>query len=256
MFACARLRHPGNDRNHGDINDNANGKTSGKTNNGTVIMGLFSRTKAAEKDNDSLFDDSDLPGSSDLNESFLNEREGAEPTIDVPEKPAPPPAPARYGIEDAIALMRKLPKDDNEVVVTVVNKTLESTHIQVADIVQDANAKETRLRDQHKKLETEIKDLQREIERRNRQIAEILADLKETSEVSQRLQLALELEKKTKPATQSRTSIADTKPPTAKPAAAPPATGAAKPPEPGRKTSAAQPQRPVAPTTDPANPKH
>ena len=219
-------------------------------------MGLFSRDKAPEKDNDNLFEDRGLPGSDDLNESFLDERAAGEPTIDIPEKRTASAPTPKYGIEEAIALMRKLPKDDAEVVVTVVNKTLESTHIQVADIIQDAAAKETRLREQHKKLETEIKDFQREIERRNQQIAELLTDLKETSEVSQRLQLALELEKKNKPAAKTRTAGTETKAPAG---ATRTAGSVGQPPlEPGRKpaasvTGAGSQQRPAA--AEPPNPK-
>ena len=186
-------------------------------------MGLFSRDKAPDREADNLFDDSDLPGSEDLDESFLAD----QATTELVPEPPPKPAARAYGIEDAIALMRKLPREDPEVVVTVVNKTLESIQIKVADIIADAASKEARLREQHKKLEAEIKDFQMEIELRNRRITELLADLKETSEVSQRLQLAVNLEKKNSP------------PPT-------PAAAEGKPP-----AAAARPSHPQAPAKEP-----
>jgi hypothetical protein len=156
-------------------------------------MGLFSRTNTGANGQDD-FDEIDLPTSDDLKGGLFTE----------PTKPAPvavtapvkrnPPVRGTYGIEDAIKLMKSLPRDNNEVVVTVVKKTLESTSIKVHDIVDDANQKEARIRNQHKTLEGEIKDLQDQIAHRNQQISDLLHDLKETTDVRQRLQLAMELD--------------------------------------------------------------
>ncbi len=164
-------------------------------------MGLFSRTNA-DANGQEDFDDIDLPSSEDLKGGLFTS-----------EQPAPAPAPQQrrapapvqqsrggYGIEDAIKLMKSLPRDNNEVVVTVVKKTLESTQIKVPDIVADANQKESRIRNEHKNLEGEIKELQEQIAQRNQQISDLLQDLKETTDVRQRLQLAMELDGEATPA--------------------------------------------------------
>lgn len=156
-------------------------------------MGIFSRSSQTDVENES-FDDEDLPTSTDINDSSLNAEEaplnfnlGQQPKSRAVKKLA-------YGIEEAILLMKALPRDNNEVVVTVVKKTLESTNIEVQDIIEDANAREERMRAKQKQLETEIKNLQGEITQRNQRISELVQDLKETSDVRQRLQLALELD--------------------------------------------------------------
>jgi hypothetical protein len=155
-------------------------------------MGLFSRTNHNDPENEQ-FDEVDLPGSTDLNtDPFIDE--DAPLDLDLGAEPESKPARLSYGIEQAIRLMKSLPRDNNEVVVTVVKKTLESTDIQVQDIIADAGAKEERLRAQHKQLEAEIKRFQEEISQRNQTIADLLQELKETSDVRQRLELAVKLE--------------------------------------------------------------
>lgn len=159
-------------------------------------MGLFSRTNAETNGEDNL-EEIDLPNSKDLKGEMFNSEQTNSPSIAQPRVAAQLPTPkARgvYSIEDAINLMKSLPKENNEVVVTVVKKTLESIQIRVPDIVADANQKETRIRNQHKTLEGEIKDLQGQIAQRNQQISDLLKDLKETTDVRERLQLAMELD--------------------------------------------------------------
>lgn len=161
-------------------------------------MGLFSKTSGNNQDD---FDEMDLPTSDDLKGGmFTSEDTSASEQNSTPAVTRTTTTQAKgvYGIEDAINLMRSLPRDNNDVVVTVVKKTLESTNIKVADIIDDADQKESRIRDQHKNLEVEIKDLQEQIAMRNKQITDLLQDLKETTDVRQRLQLALELEGETK----------------------------------------------------------
>lgn len=153
-------------------------------------MGIFSRSSQADTENEE-FDDVDLPTSTDIDDNpFATE----ETALDFKLGQQAPTAKMAYGIEEAIRLMKALPRDNNEVVVTVVKKTLESTNIEVQDIINDANTREERMRSQQQQLESEIKNLQGEIARRNQRISELLQDLKETSDVRQRLQLALELD--------------------------------------------------------------
>lgn len=165
-------------------------------------MGFFSRGNQDDANSGDFLDDVDLPSSADLNENlFSNEDSQVNFRAPAPKTSTVqrPVTSSHYGIEDAIKLMRALPRDNNEVVVTVVKKTLESTNIQVPDIIDDANAKEDRIRNEHQTLETEIKELQDQIAKRNHQISDLLKDLKETTDVRQRLELALELAHKQNP---------------------------------------------------------
>lgn len=152
-------------------------------------MGLFSRNHG-DTENEQ-FDETDLPGSNDLStDPFI----GEDPSMDLEFGSNSEPARPAYGIEQAIRLMKSLPRDNNEVVVMVVKRTLESTDIQVQDIIADATAKEERLRTQQKQLEAEIKHFQEEISQRSQKISELLQDLKDTGDVRQRLELAVKLE--------------------------------------------------------------
>ncbi|WP_460238934.1 coiled-coil domain-containing protein [Aurantivibrio plasticivorans] len=172
---------------------------NGDNQSGVNTMGLFSRSNPIDDDSSDQFEEIELPSSSDIQDNVFNEDDSK---LDLPV--APPSVKTQqsklgYGIEDAIGLMKALPRDNNEVVVTVVKKTLESTNIQVEHIIEDANSKEDRIRTKHKSLEEEIKQLEQQIAQRNQQISELLQDLKETTDVRQRLELALNLDKKSAP---------------------------------------------------------
>ncbi|MGH1472296.1 MAG: hypothetical protein ACRBCS_13980 [Cellvibrionaceae bacterium] len=166
-------------------------------------MSLFRRSNPVTSDtpqtNNETFEEIELPTASDINEPDFSAKEpqtGFTPPIK--------PHSSGYGIEDAIQLMKSLPRDNPEVVVTVVKKTLESTKIQVQDILNDAKDKEERIRSKHKALEAEIKQLQEQISKRNQQISDLVQDLNETTDVRQQLELALELdESKTNKTTSS-----------------------------------------------------
>ncbi len=148
-------------------------------------MKLFSREPRDEAVDD--FDTIDLPTKDDLNDDFFVESN--EPSIGPKVEP-------QYGIEDAIKLMRTLPKESSELVVTVVNKTLRSMNVAVEDIIKGAEEKEKSLREQNKDLEQEVKELQARIADRNKQMGAMMADLRETMEVKKRLKLSLDIEAK------------------------------------------------------------
>ena len=99
--------------------------------------------------------------------------------------------PNTYGIEDAIKLMRQLPKVDSEILITVVNKTLESANIKVSTIIADAEGKESNIKDRNVRLGTRIRELEKEISQLNEEITILTADLKETSKVKDLLQLSV-----------------------------------------------------------------
>lgn len=157
-------------------------------------MGLFSRNNNDDTSGE-LLDSAGLPNSLDLNTDYF---EPDTPTLTKASPNASRKA-ISYGIEDAISLMRKLPSDNMEVVVSVVKQTLESTQISVDDIITDANDKEERLLARNSQLEKEIKDLEQEIASRNKQIKDLLLDHKETVTVRERLQLANALNEKANP---------------------------------------------------------
>ncbi|HTE53159.1 MAG TPA: hypothetical protein VK698_20035 [Kofleriaceae bacterium] len=116
--------------------------------------------------------------------------------------PADPPAPStRYGIEDAVALMRSLPSENIELVVQVVKHTLESAHIDIGTIIQDAAAKQERTESRVAVLRDAIEELEREIDTRRTEIAQLEAENRETTRVKERLILAEKLSQGARPDT-------------------------------------------------------
>jgi DNA-binding transcriptional ArsR family regulator len=101
-----------------------------------------------------------------------------------------------YGIDQAIALMRGLPVDDNvELVVQVMRQTLESLNVRLSGIVDDAQAKEVALQERVEKLDVEIESLAEQIDLRRQEISRLTADLRETGIVKERLLLAQKMER-------------------------------------------------------------
>jgi hypothetical protein len=98
-----------------------------------------------------------------------------------------------YGIDDAVALMRTLPSENIELVVQVVKHTLESARIDIGAIIEDATAKQQRIEARIKVLRDAIAELEREIDTRRAEIAQLEADNRETTRVRERLILAEKL---------------------------------------------------------------
>ena len=93
-----------------------------------------------------------------------------------------------YGVEDAIKLMRTLAGEANaDLVVRVVKRTLESLNVQVADIVVDAERKETAIKADIATYKADIAELDHEIKTRRDEITRLEAELTETSMVKTRL---------------------------------------------------------------------
>lgn len=95
-----------------------------------------------------------------------------------------------YGIDNAIELMRQMPDGDIGVIITVVKKTLESTNVQVTDIITDAKNKEADIRSRTKRLEAEIRDLEEKISTRSTEIGNLQTSLDETVQVREYLQIS------------------------------------------------------------------
>jgi hypothetical protein len=105
--------------------------------------------------------------------------------------PSDQPIEHRFGIDEAIQLMRSLPSDPNtSLVVRVVRVTLGAVNVSVEDIVADALRKEAQIKESIADLESGIVDLEGQLGALRRQIAVHQADLKETANVRERLHQA------------------------------------------------------------------
>jgi septal ring factor EnvC (AmiA/AmiB activator) len=94
-----------------------------------------------------------------------------------------------YGIQEAIQLMRSLPVDQNaELVVRVVRATLGSVNVRVQDIIEDAGRKQQGIQEAIASLQTQIADLEKQLDGKRKEIAALETELKETSGVKEKLQ--------------------------------------------------------------------
>lgn len=108
----------------------------------------------------------------------------------LPPEPELSPPPLRYGIAQAIELMRSLPQENVELVVQVVKRTLESAHIRIDTIVQDAARRQAEIAGRAGVLRQEIAELEREANARKQEIGQLEVEHREVSLVKDRLILA------------------------------------------------------------------
>jgi len=98
---------------------------------------------------------------------------------------------SHYGIAEAIQLLRGLPVDQNtELVVRVVRATLASLAVHLSDIIEDATRKQKSVQDKIASEHTKVADLEKQLADHRKEIAALEADLKETTTVKERLQMA------------------------------------------------------------------
>jgi len=96
-----------------------------------------------------------------------------------------------YGIAEAIQLLRGLPVDQNpDLVVRVVRATLASLNVHLSDIIEDATKKQKNTQDRIASEHTKVADLEKQLADHRKEIAALEADLKETTTVKDRLQMA------------------------------------------------------------------
>lgn len=164
-------------------------------------MALFQRNKTEEKTSDELpqYVDNLLKNSNQSTNEEIDERFSVENMA----------LNSNYGIDHAVALMRDLPGDNPEIVVSVVTKTLESANIDITKIIQDANTKEQNLESQIQNLNDEIKSLQDKIAEKKEQINVSTAVLDETRKVRGMLKGSSPSEEKTKEVAKSRNKKSD-----------------------------------------------
>lgn len=113
-----------------------------------------------------------------------------------PRRSQPPSAETnmRYGIDDAIKLMRSLPVEENEnLVVRVMRTTLESLKVRIADIMDDAVKRQDVLGKKVADYRAQIASFEREIEARRHEIHRLEEELGEVTRVKERLQAADQL---------------------------------------------------------------
>lgn len=93
-----------------------------------------------------------------------------------------------YGIDQAIKLMSKLPKDKTDLVVSVVKETLSSANVDVDAVIADAQHKAESIQQQIAQLGSEIAELKAWIAKKETETAEAQAALNETLSVKSLLQ--------------------------------------------------------------------
>jgi hypothetical protein len=99
-----------------------------------------------------------------------------------------------YGIGEAIQLMRTLPVDQHpDLVVRVVRATLGSLNVHLPDIIEDATKKQKAVQDRIAAVHGQVAELEKQLEAHRRDIASLETDLKETTSVKERLQMAEKL---------------------------------------------------------------
>jgi hypothetical protein len=108
-----------------------------------------------------------------------------------PQLDQPRAANGRYGIAEAIQLMRSVPVEQNvELVVAVIRNTLESLNVHLADIIEDGSQKERSLQQRIETLKTEIAEHERQIDTRSQEIGRLHGELAETITAKERLIMA------------------------------------------------------------------
>jgi len=120
------------------------------------------------------------------------EPEPSRPAADVVPAATPSSSGSKsYGIAEAIHLMRTLPVDQNpDLVVRVVRATLASLNVHLPDIIEDATRKQKTISDRIAAVHTQVADLEKQLEAHRKEIASLETEMKETSGVKERLQMA------------------------------------------------------------------
>lgn len=136
-------------------------------------MGLFSKhDNDAHPEDDSL----ELPTRDDFHQPLVEETRT---------RPA-----GRYSFDDAIGLMRDLPETPNDELMAVICKTLESAHIRLEDVLQDARQKEQRIRREHQGIEQDIQSLQKQIDKKQSELSQLAQTLEELIRIKERFEHA------------------------------------------------------------------
>lgn len=112
------------------------------------------------------------------------------PPVTMPSPPPPPPQARRaddYGIQRAVELLRRLPPGEREKFVEVVKMTLESVHVRVESIIDDANRRTSQIEDRIALLQQEVTDREQEIAARREEIMNLEVEHSEITGVKEQL---------------------------------------------------------------------
>ena len=139
-------------------------------------MALFQKNKRTENDSEHNF--------SDYVDSLLQADDAAPGTREPALRP-------NYGIDQAIALMRKMPHDNQTLVISVVRDTLQSANIDVDAIIVDAENRSDSLKHEVSDLKQKIDALRGEISDMEEQIKSSEKELAETAKVRELLQASI-----------------------------------------------------------------
>jgi hypothetical protein len=115
----------------------------------------------------------------------------AQPLAGAPE--------GRFSVRQAIELLRSLPAENQELVMHVMRRTLESVQIRLSGIVEDAIQRQGEIEARTQGLRQEIGELEREIALRKGEIGRLDSELRDVVFLRERLQDAERLQKTEKP---------------------------------------------------------
>ncbi len=176
-------------------------------------MGIFNRKNGVE-DIFGMEEDTQTPAGTVANPTPPAQPKPQTTKVRVKSNSSPSSNSSVYGIEDAIKLMRQLPNVDSEILITVVNKTLESANIKVSEIIADAESKEANIERRNSSLSSRIAELDNEISQLNAEITTLTDDLKETTKVKKLLKLSVgKTQNENKPASEAQTQASAKSPP-------------------------------------------
>ena len=99
-----------------------------------------------------------------------------------------------YGIDDAIKLVRGLPRQnlDDAIVADIIKQTLASVDVYISDIIEDAGRKENEINDESRRIEDDIAELTSKMEALKQELISLHGQLNETMSVREFLRKALD----------------------------------------------------------------
>lgn len=121
--------------------------------------------------------------------SLFGKKQAIEPEVEAQVRPRP-----KYGIDEAIQLMRTLPLDQHpDLIVLVVKNTLASMNVSLKDTLRDAANRHEVVSKRIAELHANIADLEQQIRIKKEHVASAEAELAELERVTERLEAAVSL---------------------------------------------------------------
>lgn len=152
-------------------------------------MGLFGKKTS---------DGKGLPAPDELHFTFTPaapQQVGQRPSVSIPsERVARVRSAINYGIDDAIKLVRGLPRQnlDDVIVADIIKQTLASVDVYISDIIEDAGRKENEINEESRRIEEDIAELTSKMEALKQELISLQEQLNETMSVRAFLRKALD----------------------------------------------------------------